>query len=90
MEMVFLKRYISKNDNCINHFIVIHINYKFQEEKKMMAMLWAQQIMLGIGKSYSQVTRLLKDKGKKRSCIDFRRQKNLVTKQGSKPVEREA
>lgn len=32
-----------------------------REEKEMMAMLWAQQIMLG-KKTYAQVPRLLKDK----------------------------
>lgn len=34
-----------------------------KEGKEMMAMLWAQQIMLG-KKTYSQVPRLLKDKVK--------------------------
>jgi hypothetical protein len=34
-----------------------------KEEEYMMAMLWAQQIMLG-KKTYSQVPRLLKDKVK--------------------------
>ena len=33
------------------------------KEEDMMAMLWAQQIMLG-KKTYAQVTRLLKDKVK--------------------------
>ncbi len=34
-----------------------------REEKEMMALLWAQQIMLG-KKTYSQVPRLLKEKVK--------------------------
>ena len=33
------------------------------KEEDMMAMLWAQQIMLG-KKTYAQVPRLLKDKGR--------------------------
>ena len=41
----------------------IFILFTRKEGKEMMAMLWAQQIMLG-KKTYSQVPRLLKDKVK--------------------------
>lgn len=44
--------------NLINKFI-----YEWEEAKYMMAMLWAQQIMLG-KKTYTQVPRLLKEKVK--------------------------
>ena len=43
-----------------NNFIILLQN---DGGKEMMAMLWAQQIMLG-KKTYSQVPRLLKDKVK--------------------------
>ena len=45
----------------------------------MMAMLWAQQIMLG-KKTYSQVPRLLKDKVKEELLIDSGAE-DLVTEQ---------
>ena len=56
------KRYISKT------IIVLTILFLFtllqiSGGKEMMAMLWAQQIMLG-KKTYDQVPRLLKDKVK--------------------------
>ena len=44
----------------LNKFIILLQN---DGGKEMMAMLWAQQIMLG-KKTYSQVPRLLKDKVK--------------------------
>lgn len=44
----------------LNNFIILLQN---DGGKEMMAMLWAQQIMLG-KKTYSQVPRLLKDKVK--------------------------
>lgn len=37
------------------------MGYLFKEDEFMMAMLWAQQIMLG-KKTFAQVPRLLKDK----------------------------
>lgn len=40
-------------------FIFIKILFMTKEERFMMAMLWAQQIMLG-KKTYSQVPKLLK------------------------------
>ena len=43
--------------------INIFILFTRKEGKEMMAMLWAQQIMLG-KKTYDQVPRLLKDKVK--------------------------
>ena len=56
------KRYISKT------IIVLTILFLFtllqiSGGKEMMAMLWAQQIMLG-KKTYAQIPRLLKDKVK--------------------------
>jgi len=45
---------------------MIYLLYKFlfgKEGEEMMAMLWAQQIMLG-KKTYAQVPRLLKEKVK--------------------------
>lgn len=44
----------------LNNFIILLQN---DGGKEMMAMLWAQQIMLG-KKTYAQVPRLLKDKVK--------------------------
>ena len=52
-----LKRYISKT------IIVLTILLQISGGKEMIAILWAQQIMLG-KKTYSQVPRLLKDKVK--------------------------
>ena len=40
-------------------YVTIRILFMNKEEKLMMAMLWAQQIMLG-KKTYDQVPRLLK------------------------------
>ncbi len=47
----------------LNMLLNIMIFLFGKEEEYMMAMLWAQQIMLG-KKTYSQVPRLLKDKVK--------------------------
>lgn len=55
-----LKRYISKT---IIVLTILFILLQISGGKEMMAMLWAQQIMLG-KKTYSQVPRLLKDKVK--------------------------
>ena len=57
----------------LNNFIILLQN---DGGKEMMAMLWAQQIMLG-KKTYSQVPRLLKDKVKE-VLIDSRAE-DLVT-----------
>lgn len=46
--------------NIIGNIIVLFLN---KEAKLMMAMLWAQQIMLG-KKTYAQVPRLLKEQVK--------------------------
>ena len=55
-----LKRYISKT---IIVLTILFILLQISGGKEMMAMLWAQQIMLG-KKTYDQVPRLLKDKVK--------------------------
>ena len=55
-----LKRYISKT---IIVLTILFILLQISGGKEMMAMLWAQQIMLG-KKNYEQVPRLLKDKVK--------------------------
>ena len=55
-----LKRYISKT---IIVLTILFILLQISGGKEMMAMLWAQQIMLG-KKTYAQVPRLLKDKVK--------------------------
>ena len=55
-----LKRYISKT---IIVLTILFILLQISGGKEMMAMLWAQQIMLG-KKTYGQVPRLLKDKVK--------------------------
>ena len=55
-----LKWYISKT---IIVLTILFILLQISGGKEMMAMLWAQQIMLG-KKTYSQVPRLLKDKVK--------------------------
>ena len=55
-----LKRYISKT---IIVLTILFILLQISGGKEMMAMLWAQQIMLG-KKTYEQVPRLLKDKVK--------------------------
>ena len=55
-----LKRYISKT---IIVLTILFILLQISGGKEMMAMLWAQQIMLG-KKTYSQVPRLLKAKVK--------------------------
>ena len=47
-------------DNIIDNIIVLFMN---KEARFMMAMLWAQQIMLG-KKTYAEVPRLLKAKVK--------------------------
>ena len=46
--------------NFFNNFIILFLN---EEVQYMMAMLWAQQIMLG-KKDYKDVPRLLKEKVK--------------------------
>ena len=55
-----LKRYISKT---IIVLTILFILLQISGGKEMMAMLWAQQIILG-KKTYGQVPRLLKDKVK--------------------------
>ena len=55
-----LKRYISKT---IIVLTILFILLQISGGKEMMAMLWAQQIMLG-KKTSEQVPRLLKDKVK--------------------------
>lgn len=55
-----LKRYISKT---IIVLTILFILLQISGGKEMMAMLWAQQIMLG-KKTYAQIPRLLKDKVK--------------------------
>ena len=55
-----LKRYISKT---IIVLTILFILLQISGGKEMMAMLWAQQIMLG-KKTFEQVPRLLKDKVK--------------------------
>ena len=55
-----LKWYISKT---IIVLTILFILLQISGGKEMMAMLWAQQIMLG-KKTYGQVPRLLKDKVK--------------------------
>lgn len=45
----------------LNLFTIWTLLFCSREEKYMMAMLWAQQIMLG-KKTFDQVPRLLKDK----------------------------
>ena len=55
-----LKQYISKT---IILLTILFILLQILGGKEMMAMLWAQQIMLG-KKTYGQVPRLLKDKVK--------------------------
>ena len=47
-------------NNFFNNFIILFLN---EEVQYMMAMLWANQIMLG-KKTYNQVPRLLKPKVK--------------------------
>lgn len=47
----------------LNLFTMWTLLFCSREEQEMMAMLWAQQIMLG-KKSYAQVPRLLKEKVK--------------------------
>lgn len=55
-----LKQYISRT---IILLTILFILLQISGGKEMMAMLWAQQIMLG-KKTYGQVPRLLKDKVK--------------------------
>lgn len=57
-----LKWYISKTIIVLT-ILFLFILLQISGGKEMMAMLWAQQIMLG-KKTYSQVPRLLKDKVK--------------------------
>ena len=57
-----LKRYISKTIIVLT-ILFLFILLQISGGKEMMAMLWAQQIMLG-KKTYDQVPRLLKDKVK--------------------------
>ena len=57
-----LKRYISKTIIVLT-ILFLFILLQISGGKEMMAMLWAQQIMLG-KKTYEQVPRLLKDKVK--------------------------
>ena len=57
-----LKWYIS-NTIIVLTILFLFILLQISGGKEMMAMLWAQQIMLG-KKTYSQVPRLLKDKVK--------------------------
>lgn len=47
----------------LNLFTIWTLLFGNREETEMMAMLWAQQIMLG-KKTYAQVPRLLKEKVK--------------------------
>lgn len=47
----------------LNLFTMWTLLFCSREEQEMMAMLWAQQIMLG-KKTYAQVPRLLKEKVK--------------------------
>ena len=56
------KRYISKTIIVLNILFLFTL-LQISGGKEMMAMLWAQQIMLG-KKTYPQVPRLLKDKVK--------------------------
>ena len=57
-----LKWYISKTIIVLT-ILFLFILLQISGGKEMMAMLWAQQIMLG-KKTYDQVPRLLKDKVK--------------------------
>ena len=57
-----LKRYISKTIIVLT-ILFLFILLQISGGKEMMAMLWAQQIMMG-KKTYGQVPRLLKDKVK--------------------------
>ena len=57
-----LKRYISKTIIVLTILFLL-ILLQISGGKEMMAMLWAQQIILG-KKTYGQVPRLLKDKVK--------------------------
>ena len=57
-----LKRYISKTIIVLT-ILFLFILLQISGGKEMMAMLWAQQIMLG-KKTYAQIPRLLKDKVK--------------------------
>ena len=57
-----LKRYISKTIIVLT-ILFLFILLQISGGKEMMAMLWAQQIILG-KKTYGQVPRLLKDKVK--------------------------
>ena len=57
-----LKWYISKTIIVLT-ILFLFILLQISGGKEMMAMLWAQQIMLG-KKTYGQVPRLLKDKVK--------------------------
>ena len=57
-----LKLYISKTIIVLT-ILFLFILLQISGGKEMMAMLWAQQIMLG-KKTYGQVPRLLKDKVK--------------------------
>ena len=57
-----LKWYISKTIIVLT-ILFLFILLQISGGKEMMAMLWAQQIMLG-KKTYAQVPRLLKDKVK--------------------------
>lgn len=45
----------------LNFFTFVTLLLSSREERDMMAMLWAQQIMLG-KKTYAQVPRLLREK----------------------------
>ena len=57
-----LKRYISKTIIVLT-ILFLFILLQISGGKEMMAMLWAQQIILG-KKTYGQVPRLLKEKVK--------------------------
>ena len=57
-----LKWYISKTIIVLT-ILFLFILLQISGGKEMMAMLWAQQIMLG-KKTYAQIPRLLKDKAK--------------------------
>ena len=57
-----LKRYISKTIIVLT-ILFLFILLQISGGKEMMAMLWAQQIMMG-KKTYGQVPRLLRDKVK--------------------------
>ena len=57
-----LKRYISKTIIVLT-ILFLFILLQISGGKEMMAMLWAQQIMLGKN-TYKQVPRLLKEKAK--------------------------